>query len=269
MTFHGTFNTGGTPSERTHFLRDYVNQGWPAASAFKLALSIATHLMAVANIKPAAVRALTPREMQASTVTKTDIQCSHLWLDATGTFQECVLMAQVTPKTARVLLQDVTEVVSCRSLWPWIPRVHAQTVSTAADDASTMTSAELLYAHMCEPRGSSAVASHSAEPTHMFLNTTNTWTPCSLLSMISLELCDVVVNGVGRDVPVALMANYDADIVSHHVTHVASKALFSNSSGSTTVDVSTVSAQIAGATCWQAYRGGRTVLQQQPAKFCP
>ena len=87
--------------------------------------------------------------------------------------------------------------------------------------------------------------------------------------MISLELCDVVVNGVGRDVPVALMANYDADIVSHHVTHVASKALFSNSSGSTTVDVSTVSAQIAGATCWQAYRGGRTVLQQQPAKFCP
>ena len=193
MAFHDTFNTGVTPAERTHFLRDCVNQGWPAASAFKLALSIATHLMTVANVKPAAVQALTTREMQTATVTKNDIQPSHLWLDATGTFQECVLMAQVTHKTARVLLQDITEVVSCRQLWPWIPRVHAQTVSTAARDASTMTAAEVLYAHMCEPRGSNSVVPHSAQPTHMFLDTTNTWTPCSMLSMISLELCDVIV----------------------------------------------------------------------------
>ena len=47
MAFHDTFNTGNTPAERTHFLRDCVNQGWPAASAFKLALSIATHLLTV------------------------------------------------------------------------------------------------------------------------------------------------------------------------------------------------------------------------------
>ena len=83
-----------------------------------------------------------------------------------------------------------------------------------------------------------------------------------MLSMISLELCDVMVNGVGRDVPAALMAKYDADIVSHHVAHAASKAQFSGDSGSTTTDVLTGSVQVAAATCWQSYRGGRTVLQR-------
>ena len=156
MAFHDTFNTGNTPAERTHFLRDCVNQGWPAASAFKLALSIATHLLTVASVKPAAVQVLTTAQMKSATVTKNDIQPSHLWLDATGTFQECVLMAQVTPKTARVLLQDITEVVSCRQLWPWIPKMHGHSVSNGGGDASTMTAAELLYAFMCEPRGSNS-----------------------------------------------------------------------------------------------------------------
>ena len=67
-------------------------------------------------------------------------------------------MSQVTPRTTKVLLQDTTEVVSCRKLWPWIPGVHAKTVSAGTEEAAVMTAAELLYADMCIPRGSSAAS---------------------------------------------------------------------------------------------------------------
>ena len=40
----------------------------------------------------------------------------------------------------------------------------------------------------------------------MFLNSLNMWAPCTLLEMVSLELCDVAVDGRSCDVPTAIMA---------------------------------------------------------------
>ena len=70
----------------------------------------------------------------------------------------------------------------------------------------------------------------------MFLNDENVWMPCALISMISLELCDVCANGVGRDVPSALMAAFDADLAGKHVAHVVSKAKFSGAQAQDTIE---------------------------------
>ena len=74
MQFHNSFNTGRTQEEKTHFLRDCVNQGWPAASAFRLALSVATYLMQAAKVRTEAVLQLIASEVQAATVTQLDVQ---------------------------------------------------------------------------------------------------------------------------------------------------------------------------------------------------
>ena len=77
-------NTGRTQEEKTHFLRDCVNQGWPAASAFRLALSVATHLMQAAKVQIDAVLQLTASDVQTATVTQLDVQPSHLLLNDAG-----------------------------------------------------------------------------------------------------------------------------------------------------------------------------------------
>ena len=203
--------------------------------------------------------------MQAATVTKTDVQPSHLLLNDAGVFNECILVSQVTPRTARVLLEETTAIVSCRKLWPWIPGVHAKTVSAGASEAAVMTAAELFYADMCVPRGSLALpAMPSSKPTHMFLNGNNVWTPCALISMISLELCDVCVNDVGRDVPSALMAAFDAALAGKHVAHVASKAKFSRAQAPDTANANMASAATVALNCWSGYRSGHTTLVHSP-----
>jgi hypothetical protein len=223
--------------------------------------------MQAAKVDINAFLSLTLGDVEAATVTKTDVRPSHLLLDDDGVFNECILVAQVTPRTAKVLLEDATKTVSCRKLWPWIPNVHAKTVAAGASEAAVMTAAELFYAEMCFPRGSLAVpALPSSNQTHMFLNGDNIWTPCALISMITLELCDVCANGVGRDVPSALMAAFDAGLAGKHVTYVASKAKFSRAQAHGTARADMASAAAVEVNCWSGYRSGHTTLVLSPTQ---
>ena len=110
-------------------------------------------------------------------------------------------------------------------------------------------------------------ASPVSRPTHMFLNGDNLWTLCALISMISIELCDVCADGVGRDVPSALMAAFDADLAGKHVAHVASKAKFLLTQAHDAAETTLSSSAAVATDCWSSYRKGRTTLMRSPKKL--
>ena len=144
-------------------------------------MSIAIHMMQRCRQALAAVRAVSTAEQLAATVAKTDVLPSHLWLNDDNVFVECILVQKQTPRTAKMLFEHTTAVVSCRRLWPWIPKLHLMSLpaNTGHSEQATMTAAELLFADMCSPCGAGSLtpAVLSTVPTHMFLNADNAWTP--------------------------------------------------------------------------------------------
>ena len=89
MAFHDSFNTGTTPQERVHFLRDCVNQGWPAASAFRLVLSIATHLQQAARVLPSTVITLSRAQLAAHTVSEHEAATAAELMTARPQLKQC------------------------------------------------------------------------------------------------------------------------------------------------------------------------------------
>ena len=233
QVFHTSFCPDGY--DLTKFLKDCVNQGWPAGSAFHMARSIAEFLAQQANMPAMPVAALTSSQHISLTTAPTDAHPSHLLLTDAGEFHDCVLMKQPTPRTAKVVVCDAVEVVQARRLWPWVPEAQGAKVSStiAAGEERLIHAAEVCFAELCKPRGSKHWDEHSGtnggmtatgEPTHVYLGSTNQWCPCTLLKMVSFQWCAVDV-GDGQVTPVAtaLMAEYDATLVGQHVAAPASR----------------------------------------------
>jgi site-specific DNA-cytosine methylase len=221
QAFHATFCPAG--SDMTHFLRDCVNQGWPAGSAYHLSLSIAQFLRQQVQQRAIKVTPLSAQQQTSLTVAATDCQPSHVVLADDGVFHDCVLLKQPTPRTAKVLMHDEATVVQARRLWPWVPEMRDVTVpvTLAAGEEQLMHAAEVCFAQMCAPRGS------NVQPTHMYLNSVNQWCSCTLIEMISFQWCAVATRAhTCQQVPTDLMAEFDVAVVGKHITHPASRKLF-------------------------------------------
>ena len=284
QAFHTSFCPDGW--DLTPFLKDCVNQGWPAGSAYHMARSIAEFLAQPANMPAMPVAAVTPSQHISLTTAPTDAPPAHLLLTYNGEFQGCVLMKQPTPRTAKVVVCDSVEVVQARRMWPWVPEAQGARVSStiASGEERLSYAAEVCFAKLCAPRGSrhwdedsdtdddmpAAVAEEpdeqfdaAGEPTHMYLGSANQWCPCTLLDMVSFQWCAVDVgNGLVTQVATALMAEYDATLVGQHVAAPASRKVFAAPTQDTVDHAAAISPE-AGSGGQSALRFGQLDLRKQ------
>ena len=173
----------------TKFLKDCVNQGWPAGSAFHMARPIAEFLAQQANMPAVPVAALTPSQHIPLTTAPTDAQPSHLLLTDNCEFRDFVLMKQPTPRTAKVVVCGSLGVVQARRLWPWVPEAQGAQVSStiASGEGRLIHAAEVCFAELCKPgrcrhwdedSNTNDDMPATGGPTHVHLGSTNQWCPC-------------------------------------------------------------------------------------------
>ena len=145
-SFHAEYCTDKSEDGLAAFLKDCVNQGWPAASAFCLALSVGQYLFAAVRLALHTVEPLTQDEFDAATITlpaeiATTIadgslgadltNWSHLFLDKQQVWRPCELLQKVNESQVRLRFRCGVKVKDTCRLMPFEASMVDQCVETA------------------------------------------------------------------------------------------------------------------------------------------
>lgn len=228
--FHESFFAASGGTDLTVFLRDCVNQGWPAASAYHIALAVGRHVRQVCGLVTEVVVPVPKSAKQDVQLQLPQTEVSHLWLDECGVFRACSLQKQVSARQVEIQIQGRSVLAAARRLWPLILGLDGSQATNVRTDSAQMNAAEVMFADMCAARaGAESLmhgVEHAAEAAYMYLNASNVWMPCTLIEMITVDLA-LVRSGEGElQVQAGLIKESYEECFGLHVTAELSKARF-------------------------------------------